>query len=76
LLDNASHSKIDFKSINLDELVKSYDLEPIAAASVAQVHKGILHDGTEVAIKIQKPEIKWQIAADLFMHKLLCLVVE
>lgn len=40
------------------------------------MHKGVLKDGTAVAIKIQKPEIKWQIDTDLFMHWLLCIVIE
>ncbi len=36
----------------------SMDGEPVAAASVAQVHRGVLDDGREVAIKILRPEIR------------------
>ncbi|MFN7696471.1 MAG: ABC1 kinase family protein [Deltaproteobacteria bacterium] len=36
----------------------SMDEEPVAAASVAQVHRGVLEDGREVAIKILRPEIR------------------
>lgn len=34
------------------------DAAPVAAASVAQVHRGVLDDGREVAIKILRPEIR------------------
>ena len=34
-------------------LVKEFDYLPLAAASIGQVHRAILHDGTEVAMKIQ-----------------------
>lgn len=38
---------------------------PIAAASIAQVHKAVLQDGSEVVVKIQRPQIKEQIESDL-----------
>lgn len=41
--------------------------EPIAAASVAQVHRGILEDGSIVAIKVQRPEAARQIEGDLML---------
>lgn len=39
--------------------------EPIAAASVAQVHRGVLDDGSVVALKIQRPDIEAKVARDL-----------
>ena len=35
------------------KLVKEFDSLPLAAASIGQVHRAVLHDGTEVAMKIQ-----------------------
>ncbi|MCC7328218.1 MAG: ubiquinone biosynthesis regulatory protein kinase UbiB [Burkholderiales bacterium] len=43
----------------------SFDITPIASASVAQVHFAELPDGTKVAVKILRPEIESVIANDL-----------
>jgi predicted unusual protein kinase regulating ubiquinone biosynthesis (AarF/ABC1/UbiB family) len=42
-----------------------WDPEPIAAASIGQVHRAITHDGQAVAVKVQYPGIAEAIAADL-----------
>ncbi len=48
-----------------------FDPEPIAAASIAQVHAAQLQDGTEVVVKIRRPGITETITADLrLMHYL------
>lgn len=39
--------------------------EPFAAASIGQVHRATLHDGTAVAVKIQYPGIRESIEADM-----------
>ena len=41
-----------------------FDLEPVAAASLGQVHSAALRDGREVVVKVQRPEIREQIAQD------------
>jgi len=43
----------------------SFDDAPLATASIAQVHRGTLADGTEVVLKVQRPAIAKVIRADL-----------
>jgi predicted unusual protein kinase regulating ubiquinone biosynthesis (AarF/ABC1/UbiB family) len=49
----------------IEEAFAELDPTPIASASLAQVHRGRLHDGREVAVKIQYPEIGRLVALDL-----------
>jgi ubiquinone biosynthesis protein len=48
-----------------DELFDSFDLHPVAAASIAQVHRARLKDGREVAVKIRRPGIHRRVEGDL-----------
>lgn len=41
----------------LEECFRSFETEPVAAASVAQVHRATLPDGTAVAVKVRRPDI-------------------
>src|SRR5207253_10803528 len=54
--------------------------EPLASASIAQVHRAWTHEGQEVAVKVQRPRIGEQIEADLgllyYLARLLEAVVE
>jgi predicted unusual protein kinase regulating ubiquinone biosynthesis (AarF/ABC1/UbiB family) len=50
---------------NPDEIFKEWDPEPIAAASIGQVHRAITEDGQAVAVKVQYPGIRETISADL-----------
>ena len=47
------------------KLFAAFDPEPLGCASIAQVHRAVLHDGREVAIKVQKPEVAAQLRSDL-----------
>ena len=42
-----------------------FDYEPLAAASMAQVHRARLLDGTEVVVKVRRPRIRPKVEADL-----------
>ncbi len=48
-----------------EEAFKEFDKEPLAAASMAQVHRAVLHTGEEVVVKVQRPDIIPQVQADL-----------
>jgi ubiquinone biosynthesis protein len=49
----------------IDELFAEFSVEPFAAASTAQVHRARLPDGTDVVVKVQRPNIVPKIKADL-----------
>lgn len=49
----------------MGEVFKAFDEKAIAAASIAQVHRGTLLNGAEVAIKIQRPDIAKVIEVDV-----------
>lgn len=49
----------------------SFDYEPLAAASIGQVHKAVTKDGLEVAMKIQYPGVADSIDSDIDNVKLL-----
>ncbi len=49
----------------LDEVFPRFDETPIGAASLSQVHRAELRDGTAVAVKVQRPGVQERVAADL-----------
>src|SRR6201990_913866 len=57
-------------------LFKTFDEEPFASASIAQVHYATLHSGEEVVVKIQRPGIRRRVAADLTVLKRFAQAVE
>jgi len=50
---------------SISELFASFDCQPLAAASMAQVHRAILPDGSEVAVKVQRPGARQRIEIDI-----------
>jgi predicted unusual protein kinase regulating ubiquinone biosynthesis (AarF/ABC1/UbiB family) len=49
----------------IGDVFAHFDDAPIASASLAQVHRAQLHDGRDVAVKIQYPEIAQLVATDI-----------
>lgn len=47
-----------------DDLLTNLEATPIAAASIGQVHRARLSDGTQVAVKVQYPEVESAIESD------------
>ncbi|XP_035550641.1 aarF domain-containing protein kinase 1-like isoform X1 [Juglans regia] len=76
----------DFKAIkkvlisnlgqDLSEIFLSLDEQPIAAASIAQVHRGTLKDQQEVAIKVQYPGLENQMKLDTSIMSFLSKCIE
>ena len=50
--------------VRISKAFSRFDPEPIAAASLGQVHRAALRDGREVVVKVQRPDIGPQIADD------------
>jgi ubiquinone biosynthesis protein len=55
----------------IDQLYASFDLVPLASASISQVHAATLHDGRSVVVKVLRPRIGERIARDVsLLHSL------
>ncbi len=50
---------------SISSAFKHFQVEPIATASIGQVHKAVLHSGETVAVKIQRPGIRKKMFDDL-----------
>jgi ubiquinone biosynthesis protein len=60
----------------LDEVFLSLEAEPVASASISQVHRAVLRDGRTVALKIRRPDITKVVQADLDILKNLAHLAE
>jgi ubiquinone biosynthesis protein len=49
----------------IENIFSTFYEKPVAAASIAQVHRATLIDGSEVIVKVQRPEIKKHIESDI-----------
>lgn len=73
--------KVDMVEMNIEEILENefnisinehfadIQRDPLATASIAQVYKAILIDGTEVILKIKKPDVQTVIEDDLLLIK-------
>ncbi|SMF51421.1 2-octaprenylphenol hydroxylase [Alteromonadaceae bacterium Bs31] len=76
----SSETFIDIVELNLkdsvDNLFKAFDPQPLASASVAQVHTAVLHSGEEVVVKVIRPGLEPIIEKDTQLLRMLAQLVE
>ena len=58
-----------------EDAFTSFDRVPIASASVAQVHRAVMFDGTEVAVKVRRPKIEQIVHFDLTVMRLFAKLI-
>lgn len=61
---------------SVDDLFSCFVRKPIAAASIAQVHRACTHSGREIVIKVQRPDIQEMIETDIPILKHLADLIE
>lgn len=54
----------------IDEVFAEFEAQPMAAASIAQVHQAVLRDGRRVIVKIRRPGIKEQTNRDMHLLRI------
>ena len=60
----------------IHELFDSFEQQPVASASIAQVHFATLHDGREVAVKVLRPGVEAAIARDVALLETAAALIE
>lgn len=63
-MKEGEYNEVFFKAFNVDSF-KSFEKEPIASASIGQVHVAITHENEKVAVKLRRINILPQVLADI-----------
>ena len=56
---------------SVKEIYREFSPNPVAAASLGQVYKAVLHTGEEVAVKVQRPNLRPKLSLDLYLMRVL-----
>ena len=60
----------------VDTVFASFDTQPLASASIAQVHPATLHDGRKAVVKVVRPGIEKQLRKDIDLLKTIAKIAE
>ncbi len=60
----------------VEKIFASFDTQPLASASIAQVHPATLHDGREAVVKVVRPGIGKQLRKDIDLLKAIARLAE
>ena len=60
----------------IEALFASFEAEPVASASIAQVHLAVLKDGSEAAVKVLRPGVERAIARDVALLRTAAALIE
>jgi aarF domain-containing kinase len=63
---------LDELGVEFDDIFSSWDDKPLGVASIGQVHRAVLKNGEEVAVKLQLPGIEKRFRADIRTLKSFC----
>ncbi len=61
---------------SLEEVYREFSPNPIAAASLGQVYKAVLHTGEDVAVKVQRPNLRTKLNLDLYLMRRIAKWIE
>lgn len=59
-----------------EEIFASFERKPLAAASIAQIHRATLADGHEVIVKIRRPNIRAQVDSDMRLLRRVAMIAQ
>lgn len=60
----------------VEELFAQFEAEPLASASLAQVHGAVMHSGEKVVVKVLRPDVHQQVHRDLRLMRVLARLVD